>query len=513
MPSARRSAARQVRLLGFSAAAAVVVIAALFLLFLSRMKSREGAAPGAEKAYDVVGRAEELTRNGRYREAMQLLESHPQARRVDAASYEEAARKARSQDLVRRAREAEAAGDWTEALRTYDKLIQDSGGPGGPKERFRLNREKAAFHAGLALAEKAAAAGDWDAVAEALEEASGLGSNMLLREEDRERLRRIVAFSRLMRNARAARAEEDAASERKFLFEALRLRPDHPVVKARLAEIGAGPDASAEALARARAALAAGDLDGAKRLAGTARERWPYDPQPDAILAYVADRRFCDEHGMVFVSSAELTGDPEDKWGEAERRSAFCIDRYEYPGRQGELPVRGVSAVEAAAMCAERGGRLCSLAEWRLACGGVEGRSYPYGNEYGPDACNTEGASVLAVGSKPDCRSPFGIHDMSGNVAEWTAEVAGAARQLVAGGDWSGREGYSRCDTVARFNPGLTSTRVGFRCCRAIASPEKTPEKTAEETPKNTPEKDADSAGSSGQRAAGRSAFGAQAGR
>ena len=83
----------------------------------------------------------------------------------------------------------------------------------------------------------------------------------------------------------------------------------------------------------------------------------------------------------------------------------------------------------------------------------------------------TEGTDLAPAGSRPDCRSPFGVYDMSGNVAEWTAEVADGSSRYVAGGDWSGSEAFTRGDAVVPFNPGLTSPRVGFRCCRTIAAP------------------------------------------
>ncbi len=390
-------------------------------------------------------------------------------------------RKAKLRQIEKLADDEYRAGRWAAALEGYDALM-DQGGGGS---RLKARRDDAAYRAGLKAAELAAADDDWGGAVKALEEVSALVAAAAGRDWEPDRVERDLEIAQSIREADIARAGEDEASERELLFKALRLsvegaaESDVPArrnfdelgraaAEVRLARISAGPEASREALSASRAALDAGELDGAERWALEARERWPDDSEPDAILAYLTDRRFCEDVGMALVSRHA----PREGWGRRpehveRRRASFCIDRYEYPGRPGELPVTGVSAVEAAAMCAKRGGRLCALREWRLACGGLEDLAYPYGKKYGWDTCNTEGAALAPSGSRPDCRSPFGVYDMSGNVAEWTAELAGEA-QLVAGGDWSGREAFTRCDTTAHFNPGLTSPRVGLRCCRSL---------------------------------------------
>ncbi len=66
----------------------------------------------------------------------------------------------------------------------------------------------------------------------------------------------------------------------------------------------------------------------------------------------------------------------------------FCMDRYEYPNKKGELPTRFVSWIEAGKMCQTQGKRLCYDDEWTLACEGPERRPYPYGWERNNLACN-----------------------------------------------------------------------------------------------------------------------------
>src|SRR5262249_24384579 len=49
---------------------------------------------------------------------------------------------------------------------------------------------------------------------------------------------------------------------------------------------------------------------------------------------------------------------------------SFCMDRYEYPNRPGELPRVLTSWEQASAVCAEEGKRLCTEPEFNFACEG-----------------------------------------------------------------------------------------------------------------------------------------------
>ncbi len=96
---------------------------------------------------------------------------------------------------------------------------------------------------------------------------------------------------------------------------------------------------------------------------------------------------------------------------------------------------------------------LCSDTEWTLACEGEERRPYPYGNGYERDerACNIDkpyiwpdaekvyGAKTSAAElARLDQRepsgvargrvSPYGVHDMVGNVDEWVVNVSQAGK-------------------------------------------------------------------------------------
>jgi|GEM_PF-1131396 len=104
--------------------------------------------------------------------------------------------------------------------------------------------------------------------------------------------------------------------------------------------------------------------------------------------------------------------------------------------RSDRMPVVGVSWFEAAAYCrwltysttSELQFRLPTEAEWEKAARGVDGRIFPWGNEWNSNLCNTlefwNGNRQLATTTEVDyfppvSASPYGVMDMAGNVFEW----------------------------------------------------------------------------------------------
>lgn len=182
-----------------------------------------------------------------------------------------------------------------------------------------------------------------------------------------------------------------------------------------------------------------------------------------------------------------------------------CFDRTHVakraPWADDSHPVVYVSAIDAERFCEwisrieGRRYRLPTEAEWEYAARGIDGRSYPWGDnlDAGHYANFADKRSPFPwrdhriddgwdqtspVGSYPKGASPFGIEDMAGNIFEWCLDgfepykgkdiqnprgPRNNQRRNHRGGSWKSRAASLRA-TARHFNsPDYSSNDVGFR--------------------------------------------------
>jgi serine/threonine-protein kinase len=132
------------------------------------------------------------------------------------------------------------------------------------------------------------------------------------------------------------------------------------------------------------------------------------------------------------------------------------------------FPVAYVNWHHAKAFCrwlskkAGRSIRLPSDAEWTLAASGLEGRTYPWADEWDSRKCNWGGdddgfSEAAPVGSFPRGATPTGIHDMAGNIWEWSAEGN------LRGGPWCMGPESVKAATIAREDQDRCDDKFGLR--------------------------------------------------
>lgn len=170
---------------------------------------------------------------------------------------------------------------------------------------------------------------------------------------------------------------------------------------------------------------------------------------------------------------------------------ATCMDEFEWPNQEGALPPVMMSYTEATEECRGVGKRLCSEYEWEVACEGPRSLPFSYGYAYEEGACVNEkpyrpySQNALSSGdhatrereikrlyqaepsgSRPKCRSGFGVADLIGNVEEWvnTSRKEWAYPSSLKGGYWS--KAWSGCrGTNDSHGPAFRFYEIGFRCC------------------------------------------------
>lgn len=205
----------------------------------------------------------------------------------------------------------------------------------------------------------------------------------------------------------------------------------------------------------------------------------------------------------------------------------YCIDKYEAyvveidaagnekphspylvltPGKSyrakvaaGVVPQGYISQVQSAKACAAAGKRLCTREEFLVACRGPDqSHYYPYGgitkqkgycNEgkgssvakfFGSDSSkwtyenfndprlNQWDGGLARTGQYDRCVSPYGVHDLVGNLHEWGADGADArGRGRFRGGFYGDAEvnGHGCLYVTSAHELAYHDYSTGFRCC------------------------------------------------
>jgi formylglycine-generating enzyme required for sulfatase activity len=175
-------------------------------------------------------------------------------------------------------------------------------------------------------------------------------------------------------------------------------------------------------------------------------------------------------------SEAALTVDWAGITDQYRASDKYCngdrVDRQDHP-------VNCVDWNQSDAYCAAQGKRLSTEPEWEWAArGGSKARTYPWGNAApagqvcwdgeGSDLGGGNRYSTCPVGGYAAGDNPQGIHDLAGNVWEWTASFNGSSPARVErGGSWDNND-PAELRTALRLNyqPTNRDSHLGFRCAR-----------------------------------------------
>ena len=163
--------------------------------------------------------------------------------------------------------------------------------------------------------------------------------------------------------------------------------------------------------------------------------------------------------------------------------------------KKGVFPQGYISRNEAEAACKDGKKRLCTDEEWLTACRGKTPTRFPYGDDRKEGYCNDAGVSPLnqlfpdkpdadkygpvamndprlnqvagglaKTGSHAKCKNGFRVHDMVGNLHEWTADPGGTFRGGYYLDTKINGEG---CDyKTTAHNATYHDYSTGFRCCK-----------------------------------------------
>jgi sulfatase modifying factor 1 len=195
--------------------------------------------------------------------------------------------------------------------------------------------------------------------------------------------------------------------------------------------------------------------------------------------------RWLDDEALPFARCAEYSHRSRCVGKRVSLR--FCIDRQEYTPPGQKLPLNQASFEIASKTCKSLGKRICTDNEWTFACEGEDMLPYPYGYER-KAVCNQDRMDLFEknphmqvlrdlrepADAHPECVSPFGAENMTGNMDEPTAregfEKNAPFRNALKGGWWMPSRNRCRPATTAH-DDNFRDIQIGVRCCEPAAIP------------------------------------------
>jgi len=182
---------------------------------------------------------------------------------------------------------------------------------------------------------------------------------------------------------------------------------------------------------------------------------------------------FIDIHPVTnedYLSFVEETGHYvpflDEEWA-----IANCWQDGHYPSGKGRHPVVLVNFEDASEYASWVGKRLPSDKEWEKASRGIDGRDYPWGEDFIRGNCNTRESGIgttIKAGQYPNGVSPYSCLDMAGNVWEWTSSEESPDRLIIKGGSFTRNYLAAQCAYKSAVPISHKGIDIGFRCVRDV---------------------------------------------
>jgi len=184
-----------------------------------------------------------------------------------------------------------------------------------------------------------------------------------------------------------------------------------------------------------------------------------------------------------------------DKYEVTNQQYKFFVDALKYPAPkhwvhnnflkgEASYPVVNVSYHDASAYAKWSGKRLPTEQEWEKAARYIDGRNYPWGNDWEHNIANIAPVfmwliKLYPIGSFSKDVSKYGVFDMSGNVREWTGTFFepypgntkpdknyGGKYMVLRGGSY--RTTRIMAQVIRRDAVSLDTAQddIGFRCAK-----------------------------------------------